>query len=179
MSFDRNGEILDNEMINRQDDNKQQILYEINKENNIFKMIYKPNENKYRKKRKLEEFKTFNRFHFLYAKEYSGDVIRILDKYFIKHNKNKCKLIYNNKKYELKEYFEEIDNNYKEKDIIKLKILGINNISDMSRMFYGCFHLSSFSNNKIQQNTSDFNDIFSENSSYTTLKGDIRSNYSN
>ena len=34
----------------------------------------------------------------------------------MKNNKNKGKLIYNNKKYELKEYFEEIDDNNKDKD---------------------------------------------------------------
>ena len=87
------------------------ILYEIKEENNVFEMIYKPNENKDKKKEKLEDFKEYNLFHFLDNKEYSGNVIRILDKYFIKNNKNKGKLIYKNKKYELKEYFEEIDNN--------------------------------------------------------------------
>ena len=125
-------------------------------------MIYKPNENKDEKKEKLKEFKNIKNLPVIDDKEYSGDVIRILDKYFIKNNKNKGKLIYKNKKYELKEFFEEIDNNYKDKDIIKLKLYGINNISDMSRMLYGYYHLSSFSEINIPQNINDFINIFYE-----------------
>ena len=145
MSFDKNEELFDFEIICRPDDNQQIIFYEIKEENNTFKMIYRPNDNKNEKKEKLESLNKYHFFHLLDNKEYSGDVFRILDKYFIKHNKNKGKLIYKNKKYEMKEYFEEIDNNYKDKNIIKLKLYGINNISDMSRIFYGCYHLSSFS----------------------------------
>ena len=175
MSSDKNEELLDYEMIYRTDD-EQKILYEIKEENNVFEMIYKPNENKDKKKEILEVFKKYNLFHFLDNKEYSGNVIRILDKYFIKNNKNKGKLIYKNKKYELKEYFEDIDNNSKDKDIIKLKLYGINNISDMSRIFYGCYHLTSFSEINIQQNVIDSNDIFSEDNS--SSKEEIKSNNS-
>ena len=174
MSFDKNEELLDYEMIYRPDDYAPKILYEIKEENNVFEMIYKPNENKDKKKEKLEDFKRDNIFHFLDNKEYSGYAIRILDKYFIKNNKNKGKLIYKNKKYELKEYFEEIDN--KDKNIIKLKLYGINNISDMSRIFYGCYHLTSFSEINIQQNVIDSNDIFSEDNS--SSKEEIKSNNS-
>ena len=179
MSLDKNEGLLDYEMIYGPDNNDQKILYEIKEENNVFEMIYKPNDNKNEKIKKLEKFKKFNNSHFEDDKEYSGDVIRILDRYFIKNNKNKGKLIYNNKKYELKEYFEEIENNYENKDIIKLKLYGINNIFDMSRMFYGCYHLTSFSEINIQQNTNDFNDIFYEHSSFIALKEYIKSNYSN
>ena len=129
MSFDKNEDLLDYEMMYRQDNNEKNILYEIKEENNVFEMIYKPNENKDEKKEKLRGYKEYNFFHFIDEKEYSGDVIRILDKYFIKNNKNKGKLIYKNKKYELKEYFEEIDGGCKDKDIIKLKLYGIDNIS--------------------------------------------------
>ena len=111
MSLDKNEGLLDYEMIYGPDNNDQKILYEIKEENNVFEMIYKPNDNKNEKIKKLEKFKKFNNSHFEDDKEYSGDIIRILDKYFIKNNKNKFRLIYNNKKYELKEYFEEIDNN--------------------------------------------------------------------
>ena len=137
-------------------------------------MIYKPNENKDEKKEKLNKFKELDAFHFIDDREYSGDVLRILDKYFIKNNKNKSKLIYKNKKFELKEYFEEIENNYN--DIIKLKLYGINNICDMSRMFYGCYHLSSFSEYINKQNINDLNDIFSEDNSYTSIKEEKESN---
>ena len=158
MSIDENDELFDYEMIYRPVYNGQKIFYEIKVENNVFEMIYKPNENKGGKKEKLKEFKYSNFFQFEDDKEYSGDVIRILGKYFIKYNTNKCKLIYKNKKFELKEYFKEIDN--KDKNIIKLKLYGINNISDMSRMFCGCYHLSSFSEYPNQQNISDLNSIF-------------------
>ena len=109
-------------------------------------MIYKPNENEKEKIAKKEQFKEEHDFIFDDEKEYNDDILRIFGKYFVKHNKNKCKIIYKNKKYELKEYFEEIDNNYKRKDeIVKLKLVGINNISDISKMFYGCIHLTSVS----------------------------------
>ena len=49
--------------------------------------------------------------------------LKILDEDFIKKNKDKAKIIYKNKIYELKEYFEDIDENYNHKDLIKLKII--------------------------------------------------------
>jgi len=171
MSFDRNKVLLDYyEMIYGPDNNTQKIFYEIKEENNSFKIIYKPNENKNEKMEMLMKFYLVYFFRFEDEKEYSGDLIKLLDRYFIKHNKNKCKLIYKNKKYELKDYFEDIENKGKDKDKIKLKIYGINNISDMSRMFYGCYHLSSFSDCQNQQNIDDLNDNFSEDNSYASLK---------
>ena len=119
------------------------IFNEFEGENFGFEIIYKPNENKKEKIEKIKNLKKQFNFFLDTDKEYSGDVLRIFGKKFVKHNKNKCILIYNNKKYELKEYFEEIDNNYKNKDIIKIKLYGINNISDMSRIFYGCYYLTS------------------------------------
>ena len=177
MSFDKKEELYNYEMIYRADGKKQKLLYEIKEENNIFEIIYKRNENKIRKKKKLKEFKEYDYFYFKDDKEYSVDALRILDKYFIKNNKNKCKLIYKNKKFEIKEYFEEIENNYyKNKDIIKLKIYGINNISDTSRMFYGCYHLLSFSEYKNEQNINDLDNIYSEDNTYIFLKEEIESN---
>ena len=41
--------------------------------------------------------------------------IKIFHKDFVDRNKDKCKIIYKNKEYELKEYFEDVDNNYKNK----------------------------------------------------------------
>ena len=74
-------------------------------------MIYKPNINEKEKQEMINKFKKFH-FPFDDEKDYKEDVIRIFGKKFIKHNKNKCKIIYNNKKYKLKEYLNEIDNNY-------------------------------------------------------------------
>ena len=56
-----------------------------NKKNIYFEIIYKLNKNR----------------------------TKIFNYWFIDKNKNKCKIIYKNKEYELKEYFEDIDNNYK------------------------------------------------------------------
>ena len=78
MSLEKNKEILYYEMIYRTDDNKQKIFYAIKEEDNVFKMICKPNENKDKKKVKLEEIEEFEIFKFEVDKEYTGDVIRII-----------------------------------------------------------------------------------------------------
>jgi len=38
------------------------------------------------------------------------DKLKIFGEEFVKNNKDKCKIIYNNKEYELKEYLEDIPN---------------------------------------------------------------------
>ena len=73
--------------------------------------------------------------------------VKILGRYFIKKNKDKAKILYKNKICELKEYFEDIDDNYNHKDLIKFKIIFIHNIIDMSHMFYDCYTLISLSDN--------------------------------
>ena len=77
----------------------------------------------------------------------NGKWINILYQEFVKKNRNKCKIIYRNKIYKLKTYFEEINVNYNYKDLIKFKLLFINDIIDMSNMFYGCNALVSLSTN--------------------------------
>ena len=123
------------------------LMEKPNLNDEYFIMVYKPNENKKEKKEKKDKIKEFKEeigFLLDNGKEYKEDVIRIFGKYFVKQNKNKCKIIYNNKKYELKEYFDEIDKNYNiEIKEIKLKLIGINNITDMQEMFDGCCHLTS------------------------------------
>jgi len=124
-------------------------MQKANKNDMHFIMIYKPNENKKEKKDKMKKFKEELDYLLDDEKEYKEDVIRIFGKYFVKQNKNKCKIIYNNKKYELKEYYDEIDNNYNPKiKEIKIKLNGINNITNMKEMFYGCIHLTSLSKSK-------------------------------
>ena len=73
--------------------------------------------------------------------------VKILDEAFINKNRNKCKIIYKNKIYELKEYLEDIDIFYSRKDLIKFKFMFIDNIIDMSFMFYECNSLISLSDN--------------------------------
>ena len=110
------------------------------KEVNEFEMIYIQFKNKNERKAKIEELE--NKGFFLEDKrEYTDDLLRIFGKKFVYINKNKCKIVYKDKEYKLKEYLEDIDNDYKNNDIIKLKLKGIQDISNMSYMFYGCFQL--------------------------------------
>ena len=66
----------------------------------------------------------FNIQTMLYEKKENSDYIRILGEYFCRNNKNKGKLIINNKKYYLKEFIE-IKNMKEER--IKIKMI-INNL---------------------------------------------------
>ena len=66
--------------------------------------------------------------------------INILGSEFIKNNKNICKLIIDNKEYEINDKY----NTKKCNDnILKIKLKGINNITDMSNMFKKCSSLIS------------------------------------
>ena len=65
--------------------------------------------------------------------------IKIFGKDFIKNNKNKCKIIINEKENKLIEEYKIKDNN---KNKLEIKLIGINNINDMSGMFRGCLSLS-------------------------------------
>ena len=66
--------------------------------------------------------------------------IKIFGKEFVKNNINICKMIIDNKEYEITERY-----NIKSKKINKLKIKleGINNVNNMSYMFFGCSSLLS------------------------------------
>ena len=81
--------------------------------------------------------------------ENNNNKLRIFGKKFVNKNKNKYKynIIYKNKEFQLKEYFEEIDKDYNKKDLIKLKLRIINSIVDFSYMFDGCDKLISLSDN--------------------------------
>ena len=69
--------------------------------------------------------------------------IRIFGSKFVSNNKNKWKIIYNNKEYELTEKFK-LDNfiDLKGNNLI-IKLKGFNNICDMSYMFCECYSLIS------------------------------------
>ena len=64
--------------------------------------------------------------------------VRIFGEDFVRYNKDKCKIRYKDEEYDLKEYFNDIDINYNNKDMIKFKLTGVNRIKDMSWMFYKC-----------------------------------------
>ena len=140
--------------------------------NILYNVIYKPNENKKEKKERIKKFKMDYNFILDDVKEYSEDILRLFGKKFVKKNKNKCKIIYENKKYRLKEYLEEIDKNYKNKNIIKIKLYEINNVSDMGYMFYGCYHLFSVSEYQkwsVEDNLNDTKVFFSKDDSFLSL----------
>ena len=82
---------------------------------------------------------------FYKPKESLVERIRIFGEKFVEKNRNKCKIIYNNKEYELTEFFENVNNNYKDSNnqiIIKLRIL--TDIIDMSYIFCECKTLLEF-----------------------------------
>ena len=93
--------------------NKLIYLYtEINDENMEIEINYKPNNHN----NKLRLF---------------GDV-------FINNNIYKCKIIYKNKEYDLKQFIDDIDKDYNLNGILTIKLKGYNNITDMSDMFNEC-----------------------------------------
>ena len=93
------------------------LYYELN---NCFEILYKPQTN-------------------------NKEKLRIFGKYFVINNKDKCKIIYRNKENELKEFFDDIDKEYNNKDLIRFKLVGINNINDISYMFHESISLLSLS----------------------------------
>ena len=142
----------------------------LSQENFIYKIVYSTRIN-------IDLIKKNDiRNHFYYNDE--DVVLRIFGKNFVKTNSNKCKIIYKNKKYKLKEFFKEIDNNYKYKDIIKLKLFGVDNIIDMNRTFFGCYHLESVSEYSTRNNHQDNSytiQNFSEYNSYLNLSSENQS----
>ena len=70
--------------------------------------------------------------------ESDKDAINIFGDEFVKNNKNICKMIIDNEEYEIKE-----KHYYYNKNNLNIKLKGINNITNMSHMFYGCSSLLS------------------------------------
>ena len=74
----------------------------------------------------------------------NGREIKLFDSYFVKENKDKCKIIYNEKEYELTEYFEVGNNLNNDNNLIKIQLKIDNNITNIANMFKGCLTLLSF-----------------------------------
>ena len=64
--------------------------------------------------------------------------LKIFGSEFVKNNKYNCQIIYEDREYGLKEYFS-IPDNIKEK--LQIKLRGINDITNMSCLFYECLSL--------------------------------------
>ena len=84
--------------------------------------------------------------------------IKIFGKDFVNNNKNNCKILCENKLYELIEYFD--ISNYNNKDILEIKLQGINHITNASSMFSSTNSLSSLSELS-KWDTSNVTNIFS------------------
>ena len=67
--------------------------------------------------------------------------INIFGNKFVENNKNKCKMIIDNKEYEITEKYNV--QNYNNNNL-KIKLKGINNITDLSYMFFGRMQNMSF-----------------------------------
>ena len=78
-----------------------------------------------------------------FIEEILSDNIRILGHDFVKNNKNKAKLIINNKKYYIKEL---INNKEFKNDNIKINMILSKDISNISYMFKNCAKLIEISN---------------------------------
>jgi len=63
--------------------------------------------------------------------------VKIFGKDFVKNNKNKTKIIYEDTEYELQEEFN-LDKTFIQKDMLVIKLKGISYITDMSYMFNNC-----------------------------------------
>ena len=64
--------------------------------------------------------------------------INIFGSEFVKINRNICKMIIDNNEYEITEKYNV--NSYN-KNILQVKLKGINNVTNMTHMFYGCSSL--------------------------------------
>ena len=80
-------------------------------------------------------------YKMIYTKTTKDKKIRILGEKFVIRNKHKCRLIFQNKKLLLQK--ELLVKGIKSEEI-KLKILGLNTITDISYLFHGCKSLTSF-----------------------------------
>ena len=100
--------------------------------------------------------------------------LRIFGKDFVKNNKDKCEIIYEENKYYLKEFLDEIDLNYKNKNEIELILKISEDICDMSSMFYECETLKSFPESQSYCN----NNLDSDNSKVSELSNELYKNNS-
>ena len=114
-------------------------------------------------------------------KKESEEKIRIFGEKFVKENKGKIKIIYENIEYELTEYLEDIDKEHHQEDLVTLRLRFVENNIDMSYMFLNCSKLFSILNNININNLNDtleleenFKSI--KNEQLTTLKNETKFN---
>ena len=93
--------ILSNDVIDKS--------YELNK---YYKIIYISNEKEEELIDRLKKILEENHLILDKEKAFKEDSFRLFGECFFKQNSNKCKIIYNNKKYKLKEYLDKIKINW-------------------------------------------------------------------
>ena len=94
-------------------------------------------------------------------KDRENKYIKIFGSEFVENNKNICKIIIDNKEYEISEKYN-IENNINNE--LKIKLKGINNATSIRAMFKGCSSLSSLSDISKwnTNNVTDISNIFYE-----------------
>ena len=102
---------------------------------------------------------TKNVITIIYTKNVDSPKIKLFGKKFVSKNKNKCFIIYDNKKYKLTEYFPKsakIENS--SINTITIKLIPKIKLTDLSYMFHNCTSLISLIDNS-NINTSSVIDI--------------------
>ena len=112
--------------------------------NNIFKPDIILNGNKINNE--LKEYKESNvndNFITVKYKVENNKKIKIFGEDFVANNKNFCKLIINEKEFDLMTFYniENLENEKLNDDILEIKLKGINRVTNMSQLFYECSSL--------------------------------------
>ena len=130
--FSEDDKVLSDIKENEENENEKNINSYIKKESK--EEGYNDNENN---QRIIQKKKVANRIKLIYRIKDNEKIIRIFGKNFVKRNKNKCHIIYINKKqkFDLKEYFVVPDDH---KGNLEIFLEGIDKIIDASEMFYDC-----------------------------------------
>ena len=85
-------------------------------------------------------YRDSSEINIIYEIKRDDEDIRIFGDDFVRNNEYLCKMIIDNKEYEIREKYNVKNNN---NNILKIKLIGINNIIDMGDMFYKCSSLLS------------------------------------
>ena len=160
--------IINNEVIEKYE----KIINEMKEENERQKKMYEDIIAKLKEEneKKAKEFKEQKNDEILirYKIDKNKDKVKIFDNDFVENNKNLCKIIYEGKEYELQEEFNTKDIN---KEILEIKLKGINKITNMYAMFYECSSLLSLPDisNWDTSNVTNMSCVFGECTSLLSL----------
>ena len=106
-----------------------------NYEGTLQKIVQKRNEDMTYMKQK-KEFETEEKI-IIYKINRNDKKIKIFGSDFVKNNKNKLKIIYEDTEFDLQEEFN-LDNSFNQKDMLVIKIKGLSYTTDLSYMFNNC-----------------------------------------